>query len=254
MEKTNKKILVLGDIHGRLCWYDIIQDEKPDKIIFLGDYVSSHDDITDEQQCANLEDILNAKESEPEKYILLRGNHDLQHLGYYWAECSGFFPKVYQWLSELNMKEKYLRNTQWVHIEDDLIFSHAGISKVWWQYLNLGEPIKENILKINELEPSHIFAFTPDRYSDYYGDSYTQPCTWIRPMSLVQNHIEGWNQVVGHTRINNPGNIIPSFEFYRENWGITMNELWCVDALPFQYMVIENGERKMKNVDNKYKF
>ena len=49
------KILVLGDIHGRLCWYDIIADEQPDKIVFLGDYVSTHEIISSQQQCSNLE-------------------------------------------------------------------------------------------------------------------------------------------------------------------------------------------------------
>ena len=39
------KTLVLGDIHGE-HWYDIIEDEQPDKIIFLGDYVSTHENIS----------------------------------------------------------------------------------------------------------------------------------------------------------------------------------------------------------------
>ena len=30
MEKT----LILGDIHGRTCWADIIEKENPDKVIF----------------------------------------------------------------------------------------------------------------------------------------------------------------------------------------------------------------------------
>lgn len=247
------KILVLGDIHGRMCWNDIINLEKPDKTIFLGDYVSTHDDITDEQQCMNLEDILNHKEDNPDKVILLRGNHDIQHLGYHWAECSGYFPKVANWLSESYMKGRFLKLTQWIHIEDDVIFSHAGISKVWWTYLNLGEPTKENLLKINELEPSPLFGFTPDRMSDYYGDSYSQPCTWIRPMSLAQNHIEGWDQVVGHTRVQRPGNIMPNLEFYRENWNITMKEFWCIDALPLQYMIIEDGKKEMRAVPMEYR-
>ena len=45
-----EKILVLGDIHGRTCWADIIKKENPDKVIFLGDYVSTHDNISEEQQ------------------------------------------------------------------------------------------------------------------------------------------------------------------------------------------------------------
>ena len=246
------KILVLGDIHGRLVWYDIIKKEQPDKVIFLGDYVSTHDDISDEQQCMNLEDILNYKTDNPDKIILLRGNHDLQHLGYYyWAECSGYFRKVANWLTEPHMKHRFLENTQWIHIEDDLVFSHAGSTKGWWESLGLGEPTKDNLLKLNELEPSEVFAFTPDNMNDYYGTSCTQPCTWIRPTSLLQNHIDGWNQVVGHTRLEKPGNVLAKGSDilrYKENWGITMNEMWCIDALPFQYMVIKDGKREMRNV------
>lgn len=88
------KVLILGDIHGRKVWKEIIEKENADKIIFLGDYVSTHDGISEEEQIENLEEILSFKEENPEKVILLRGNHDVQHLGYYWARCSGHFPKV----------------------------------------------------------------------------------------------------------------------------------------------------------------
>ena len=79
------KILVLGDIHGRTIWKDIIKKENPDKVIFLGDYVATHDNISSKEQIANLEEILAYKEANSSKVILLRGNHDIQHLGYYWA-------------------------------------------------------------------------------------------------------------------------------------------------------------------------
>ncbi len=249
------KTIIFGDMHGRLVWYDIIKKEQPDKTIFLGDYVSTHDaDISEEQQCCNLEDILNYKTDNPNDVVLLRGNHDMQHLGYHWAQCSGLFLKVRDWLSESNMKQRFLDNTQWVYVEDNFVFSHAGISKEWWNYLNLGDATKDNLLKINELEPSALFGFTPNRYSDYTGDSYTQPCTWIRPFSLLQCHIDNWNQVVGHTRVATPGNILVEFGKYsnksqaqcKEELGITMNEFWCIDALPFQYMVIEDGKREMR--------
>lgn len=69
------KILVLGDIHGRLIWKDIIEKENPDKVIFLGDYVSTHEDISSTQQINNLVDILTYKENNPDKVVLLRGNH-----------------------------------------------------------------------------------------------------------------------------------------------------------------------------------
>ena len=88
------KILVFGDIHGRDCWKDIIHEEFPDNVIFLGDYVSTHDDIDPETQISNLKDILECKMLHMDDVILLRGNHDMQHLGYSWAECSGYNRKV----------------------------------------------------------------------------------------------------------------------------------------------------------------
>lgn len=250
------KTLILGDIHGLTCWYDIIKKENPDRIIFLGDYVSTHDkNISIEQQCSNLEDILNFKEGFGENCILLRGNHDMQHLAYSWAECSGYFPHVAQWM--VGIKDRFLRLTQWVYIQDDLVFSHAGISQDFWNYLNLGDPTKENILKINEIEPSAIFGFTPNRISDYYGDSTTQPLTWIRPGTLIFCAIPGWNQVVGHTRLNEKqskiGNIcISAKETLLDNIKskICIDELWVIDSLPYRYMIIKNNNKIIKENSN----
>ena len=56
---TDVKTLVLGDIHGRTIWKDIIEHEQPDLTIFLGDYVSTHDyGVTEQSQIDNLENIL----------------------------------------------------------------------------------------------------------------------------------------------------------------------------------------------------
>jgi hypothetical protein len=43
---------------------------------------------------------------------------------------------------------------------------------------------------------------------------------------------------------------MPNLEFYRESWNITMKEFWCIDALPFQYMIIEDGVKSMRDVKN----
>ena len=71
------KTLALGDIHGKTIWKDIIKKENPDRVIFLGDYVTTHEGISSKIQIANLEEILDYKESNYEKVILLRGNHKI---------------------------------------------------------------------------------------------------------------------------------------------------------------------------------
>ena len=67
------KTLIFGDIHGRNQWQSIIEIEKPDRVIFLGDYVSTHEQITSDQQIKNLDDILCYKEAHIDDVILLRG-------------------------------------------------------------------------------------------------------------------------------------------------------------------------------------
>lgn len=220
------KIVVLGDIHGRSVWKDIIDKELPDQVIFLGDYVSTHDCVSESDQVSNLLEILRFKGHHPET-ILLRGNHDLQHLGYYWAECSGYFP----WVAELmrDLEEEFLANTQWIYIMGNTIFSHAGISTKW---------LESNLLTlddINFLGPTELFAFNGKNPRDIYGTSPEQPPTWIRPETLVNVMIPGYDQVVGHTPVEYCFNVKDSSNI--------PNNLWLCDALDNgSYLVIENNE------------
>ena len=227
------KILVLGDIHGRTIWKDIIEKESPDKVIFLGDYVSTHDNISADQQLSNLNNILNYKEENSDKVILLRGNHDIQHLGYYWARCSGLDPKVRNYMAEESFREYFLKLTQWIYVDENLktIFSHAGISSIWMDNSNIN-----SIYDINKLEPSELFAFTPNSTHDYYGDSVTQPPIWIRPQALYECNIADWDQVVGHTPVIK--DIINIREFTKNN-----RNIWLCDALNIsKYLIIDNNE------------
>jgi hypothetical protein len=235
------KIVVLGDIHGRLCWKDIIEKENPDKVVFLGDYVTTHDGITVDQQLSNLENILKYKEDNFDKVILLRGNHDNQCLGYYWAKCSGYNIKLEEYMSKDPFKERFLELTQWIYIYDDFIFSHAGVSIIWLEneverdYVNDSEEKSINLEvilnHINKMGPSESFGFIPDNYFDRSGTSSTQSLTWIRPNSLINYMIPGYNQVVGHTPV-------------REISGINNSEgktLWLCDNLVNKnYLVIED--------------
>lgn len=217
------KTLILGDIHGRTVWKDMAHQDF-DKVVFLGDYCTTHDHITSKGQISNLEEILTFKEDNPDKVILLRGNHDTQMLGYSWAECSPTDVVVQAYMSKPDFKEYFLNNTQWVYIEDKVLFSHAGVSKVWLKdiaHLN-------SVDKINNLPPSEIFGFTPDNYFDVYGTSKTQPPTWIRPSTLYTCGVDGYTQVIGHTpveHINKVGNI------------------WLCDALGVhEYLTLEDGK------------
>lgn len=219
------RIIFIGDPHGRDIWKKIIEKESFDLIIFAGDYVSTHENITEEEQIENLKEILTYKEKNPDKVILLRGNHDLQHLGYGWAECSGLFHKVQDWLSEEDNKHRFLADTQWIYIHDNIIFSHAGISKTW-----LGDTSLE---EINSLPPSEEFGFSPglDNIFDNNGNSIYQPPVWIRPQALVKDALDDYIQVVGHTPMKY---IIDLYKYDKKH------HIWMCDTLPHQYLVIED--------------
>ena len=176
-------------------------------MIFLGDYVSTHENISSDQQCSNLEDILNYKEANSDKVILLRGNHDLEALGYYWAECSGHSRSVSRYM--ISIKDRFLADTQWVYVEGNIIFSHAGISKTWFKNFDF-----EDVHLISNCERSDKFGFIPNSHRDSYGNSITQPCVWIRPLSLIQDALDGYIQVVGHT----PFKIITNLKSIKNEW------------------------------------
>lgn len=187
------KVIAIGDIHGRTIWKDIVNQEF-DLCVFLGDYVDSHDNIPAKQQIDNLLDILEFKEHNSNKVILLRGNHDDRALGYYWAKCSPSDPEVNKLMEP--HKERFLKDTQWVYIKDNMLFSHAGVSSIWLENSEI-----QSVKYINNYLPSEIFGFTPKGFHDYSGTSVTQPPTWIRPQTLMDCAVVGYTQIVGHTPV-----------------------------------------------------
>ncbi|MBQ9753080.1 MAG: metallophosphoesterase [Paludibacteraceae bacterium] len=238
------KTVIVGDIHGRTVWKDVLKKEHPDKMIFLGDYVSTHECISSQQQIDNLKNILALKEQNPEQFILLRGNHDMQHLGYNWAACTGLDLYVLNFMSNIDVKNQFLNCTQWVHeMKSDnqrILCSHAGITQTWMNNSNF-----HSVTDINKQPPSEVFAFCPDSPYDSCGDSITQPCTWVRPMSLRENAIPGYTQIVGHT---------PVLFFDRPRKckaQETDDDVWLCDTLQKKgYLVIEDDliePRTLKN-------
>lgn len=262
------KVLILGDLHCRPIWKDIIAKERIDsfdKIIFLGDYTCPRevqlDDPTD--ACGFLYDVLDFKDQNPDKVVLLRGNHDCQALGYYWAQCwPQDHAKVQEYWQTNDVKNWFLKNTQWIYRipYTDIVCSHAGIGKKflnnvdkYFQYIQEFHDYKydqdELIECINDIEPCELFAFTPCKLSDDSGESATQPCTWIRPYTLLQYGIEGITQVVGHTPVKHICNLKDEILKGRERYGFEKGEeivnnycnVWCCDNLANgEYLIIED--------------
>lgn len=254
------RCLVLGDLHNRKVWKDIVTKEGDscDKIIFLGDYLPPrHDVMLDDptDSCGFLYEVLAYKDQNPNKVVLLRGNHDLDLLGYYWAECyPKAHPKVYQYCQTKDVKNWFLNNTQWVYIIPDtnIVCSHAGIGNYFLDKVRehlFGNNPPENytnlwlIKQINFIEPCELFAFNGGWF-DTNGESFTQPCTWIRPETLAFHGIKDIVHVVGHTPVRHIHNVHTD-AFIKAGHPKDGPDIWTCDCLEHrEYLIIEDTNFK----------
>ena len=195
------KITIIGDIHGRTIWKNIVEKEKDsDLFIFLGDYVDSYSLVTPGAQVNNFIDILNFKLTNPEKVTLLIGNHDLHYI----TDCRAtrWSIKTQELLNDLNFKElinnNVLQACKNVKHVTDMWFTHAGLSNTWLRNhrLMLYEKEINDALIVNP----KWFDFSNHRFADPYGDDVFQSPVWIRPDSLEKDNPYGITQFVGHTQ------------------------------------------------------
>ncbi len=198
------KICVIGDIHGRTIWEDIVKKEKDsDKIIFVGDYMDSHDSIGAQQQIDNFKNIIEYKKANPSKVILLFGNHDYHYLRTSKFQYSGFQYTHKFDIQELLHKALDEDLMQMCFIHDNFIFTHAGVTKTWClsNNIDISNKIDNQINDLFKFKPN-VFEFTAGEKMDMYGDDITQTPIWVRPHSLYKDKLDGFYHVVGHTTVN----------------------------------------------------
>ncbi len=120
-------ILTVSDLHGRTVWKQA-DFSRCDRVVFLGDYTDSYD-VDDETIYNNLHEIIQLKRKQPDKFVLLIGNHDAQYLHFPHYRCSGFRAWAQPALSALFAKHESL--FQIAHQQGPYLFSHAGVSNRW---------------------------------------------------------------------------------------------------------------------------
>ena len=235
-----EKILVIGDIHGRDIWKDIVKKEEKnvDRIIFIGDYFDTPV-VSPGKILKNFIEIIDYKKANKEKVVLLLGNHDVHYLFEGKVEkCSGYDAK-YAFANRIALTEAYSQNfLKYAYEYQDIIFSHAGVSASWLSIRTRHLPKAKKTEKIstiiNSLEPE-AFSFW-DFDTSGSGEHPCQSPIWIRPMALSKELPIGYRQVVGHTVMNR---------------GIQMveNALVLTDALSLkQYLTIVDGEFIINNL------
>ena len=199
-----KKLLAVGDVHGTSYWKQIVKNAKKDTIIvFIGDYFDSFD-IGGDEQIANFKEILAFKKKNPERVILLIGNHEVHYISSLNQRYSGYqlgkAREIGQLLAPLIRRGTLVACYQ----NNRFLFTHAGVSKTWFKTVGIDENDKRPLSSIiNDLfhENTEAFGFNSiDRTG--YGDSVYQGPLWIRPEPLLSDAIKGYVQVVGHTHVD----------------------------------------------------
>lgn len=204
------KVAAIGDIHGTTkfleCYKNIQEnDSDVDKIIVLGDWFDPYDDIDLDTMIERYNEFVKIWKSD-NRIISILGNHDIA--GYIivndFTNRTIRFGKSSQKISdaiEPNLSESYL-----TYKVGDYMFSHAGVSQEWLN--DISGFSKCNY--VNDIinckkgwttdELSDICMFYPFDWSGC-GEHPRQSCVWIRPHTLINNAIEGYHQVVAHTRL-----------------------------------------------------
>lgn len=204
MENNKKrKILCIGDIHGKNIWEEILEKENDfDKVIFIGDYFDSFD-IPFIEQYNNFKKIIEFKELNKEKVILLIANHDYHYIKLNpQPRYSGFQENHFLQINECIEENIKNKNLQMSYSIGEYIFTHAGITKTWLNKVGFDKDVHKNIPDfVNELFYNKPIQFSFDGY-DTYGDNITQSPIWVRPRSLLSDKIDRFKQVVGHSRVS----------------------------------------------------
>lgn len=244
----NNNWLAIGDIHGRNTWKDIVNAEldNVDKIIFVGDYFDSFN-IPLQTQIENFKDILEFKNSYPDKVVLLTGNHDIHYIKTLNERYSGYsyeYATIIEYDCILPAIDRRL--LQMCYIHDNIIFTHAGLTQTWLLLSGVIDSIYDDTTDL-ETKLNDLFFYTPNAFrfqshykfsrSDPYGNAIWQGPLWVRPDSLLKDKIAGYTQIVGHTEFDN-------IRF--------KDDVYFIDALPAgEYLRCKNGKIEIMSIEKK---
>lgn len=205
-------MIVIGDVHGSKFWKNIVnQHLDEDYIVFVGDYVDTHNAMSNTKMLKNLLDIIKFKEKYPDKVKLLLGNHDIH---YYFLNSSyrgsGFnFDMMFEF-NTIFKNKKHLFQVAFMY--NNTIVSHAGITNRLYQSV---ESDYKDALDLgwgdgnehNTIADKFNFLFNINsKYLFYIGDERggLDPFSgifWAGMKELCEDYLVGYNQVIGHTHL-----------------------------------------------------
>jgi hypothetical protein len=201
------KIVAIGDLHGKDVWKGIDPNQY-DKIIFLGDYFDSFS-IPQSKQVSNFLELLEFKKSNPDRVVLLIGNHDMHYFDISYR-CSGFNSNTFNSIHDTIKKCVYNNTLQAAYeiitIGSTYLFTHAGVSKQWLEQTIRFMGIE--FTTIGEL----LNKMIDSRYRDLICscsslrggfDKYSGPL-WLDKLESAKKSIQirDVHQVVGHSFVS----------------------------------------------------
>ena len=204
------RFCIIGDIHGRDSWMDLVEKNKDCHFVFLGDYCDPYDyDIDDSEALVNLNLIINYKKYHPDNVTLIIGNHDVQYIHY-----------PYFGTSERDKNEK-LKETikvfqenkdlfQFAYQKDNHLFVHAGVS-VWWydEFPRLLDTFglekdKSNLAEVlNKMGNDEFGRDVLMLISSWRGGENAIGGPLWADMRELEVPLEGIHQYLGHNKVQN---------------------------------------------------
>ena len=200
-------ILIIPDVHGRLFWKKAVETGDYEKVVFLGDYVDPYEleGITDEEALGNFEAIIAYKRQNPDKVVLLLGNHDLHYYSDIYrdmAQGSRYSSETAITLERLFQDNKPLFQLVW---ETDLgdrhyLFSHAGVTQSWLRR-NLKTVKVPDAQHLNHLPETRAGLKALAQVGEMrWGRFPTGSIVWADSDELLDSDpLPNTYQIVGHT-------------------------------------------------------
>ena len=172
-------------------WWILCEDF--DEFYFLGDYFDNYEETPAVSQIRNFLEIVRWARSDSRVKLCL-GNHDFHYLQGIetWEKYSGF--QNYNYIDIQEALENSMDMIKIVYVTDDnIIISHAGVTKTFLSDCKLNHP-----LEINNKFISYRMSLMFVGYNCYGDDPKNGPL-WVRPKSLLLDKVNGYKQIVGHT-------------------------------------------------------
>lgn len=242
------KTIAIGDTHGRDAWKRITAKKDFDKVIFIGDYFDTRDGIPPQRQMENFGEIVAFKRANIGKVILLIGNHDFHYMKGIRDRYSQF---QIHWHADIqNLLHSALDDNlmQICHIQGNLLFVHAGVTRTWCRANNIDAMnVEKSINDLFGYNPN-AFRFTSGEYGSNNGDDITQSPIWVRPRSLYMDKIANYIQVVGHTTHDTITGLNGSMKLYTRGMMIETSGVIFIDTLggSGEYLQIVDGVMSAK--------